>query len=280
MAKKKAPSSPKPVEVTGLARFLAKATIFLYKYFPSVAKFFGRGKVPAALTALPQTEKATVPKLPQVNLLPPRLAFEELRRSTRRGFIIIAMGAAAIVGMLLFAQSSSIGLANRSLTAAQAQVSQALARANEYRPIGDYFDALQNRLDLAAQKTGSQLDYTRLINAAARSVAGNGTLTAVSTKPLALAPGQAADPNVLSQQCGPVNNPFTPTTAQIVGCLTFAGTSADRGQISQIIRELQAYPFLDNVFVTPGALNANGQVPFSGSATITIGAVGTSAGGN
>lgn len=250
----------------------SRLSLFLYEQFPTFYKSVSRGKVPRAAVASERRKiKTAKPKLPQVNLLPPRLALEEARRATRRGLLLTAASLAALIGLIWFGQSTSIDLASQSLTAAQEQVDTSVNRAQTYKPIGDYFDSLQSRLDLAAARAGGQIDYQRVMERIAKAMPPGAVLTSIETRTVKPADANA-NPLAVIEQCGPVNDPFqTVPPEQVIGCVTFSGTVSSRDQIGDIISGLAGDPLLANVYAAQASQGApdTGSLSFSGTAAVT-----------
>lgn len=264
MAKKE--KEDKKAKGKGDVSHSSRLSLILYSQFPSFYRIVSRGKIP---TAGPERVKRVVkPRLPQVNLLPPALAFEAALRATRRGFIIAGAGLLAILSLVYFGQSTSIDLANQTLASAQEQVKVAQDRARQYQPIGDYFESLQVRLNIANSSAGDQIDYERVVLAAAAALpSGAQMLNANAKVPTPSVPSNDGVPQVLDiGACGVESGSEEALGVAVVGCFTMSGVAADRFSLTLIQESLEESP----LFVDP-VVKEQGQASDATGGTTTDG---------
>lgn len=252
-------------------------TSLLIKLFPTFGNFFSPkvGKSSSSSTKVGVKAKSIKPQLPIVNLLPPRLELDKMRRSTRRGFMFAALGILLTVGLLWGAQATVISVANSSLTSAQEQITAATANIEKYSEIKAYFKTIQERKDILAQKTGAKIDYSYLFETLLNSIPAGGSLNQVDVKSLLSADNAQADMNALISGCGPVTDPFAvETTAQPLSCMNFSGSVATRDAVAEIANTLKASGLFSNVSVVQASgSSSNGGIAFTGSAVVTSNAI-------
>lgn len=248
----------------------------LGKLFPTFANFLSPkvGKRGGAKTFTGKA-KPVKPHLPMINLLPPRLELEKMRRSTRRGFMFTALGILVTVGLLWVAQSTVIGVAQSSLDSAKEQVATAKSNLDKYSEIKAYFKTIQERKDVLGQKVGAKIDYEFVFSTLTNSVPNGGTLSQIDVKTLSVVEGAENDPSVLIASCGPVTDPFAvESQAQPLACMTFTGTVPTREDVTSIASSLKASKLFSNVSVVQAAAgSANSGVTFTGTAIITSNAL-------
>lgn len=219
------------------------------------------------------------PKLPIVNLLPPRLELEKAKRSTRRGFMFAAIALLVTTALLWLTQQATLSIAEQSLKAAQSQVDDANNKIAEYQPIKDFFDDIAARQGLIAEKSALAVDYNKVNKAILAAIPDGGSIIQVEIK--ALPP---VDPNAPAQsagaQCGIVTSPFEQEEVTPLACISFTGSVVDRTQISTVADTLNSDGLFSNISVSQssGAALAGGNVAFSGTAVITMDALASSQG--
>lgn len=248
----------------------------LGKLFPTFANFLSPkvGKRGGAKTFTGKA-KPVKPHLPMINLLPPRLELEKMRRSTRRGFLFTGLGILVTVGLLWVAQSTVIGVAQSSLDSAKEQVATAKSNLDKYSEIKAYFQTIQERKDILGQKVGAKIDYEFVFTTLTNSVPNGGTLSQIDVKTLSVVEGAENDPSVLIASCGPVTDPFAvESQAQPLACMTFTGTVPTREDVTSIASSLKASKLFSNVSVVQAAAgSASSGVTFTGTAIITSNAL-------
>lgn len=248
----------------------------LGKLFPTFANFLSPkvGKRSGSKTFTGKA-KPVKPHLPMINLLPPRLELEKMRRSTRRGFMFTALGILVTVGLLWLAQATVIGVAESSLASAKEQVATAKSNLDKYSEIKAYFKTIQERKDILGQKIGAKIDYEFVLSTLNNSIPNGGTLSQIDVKTLSIVEGAENDPSVLIASCGPVTDPFSvESQAQPLACMTFTGSVSTREDVTSIASSLKASNLFSNVSVVQAAAgSASSGVTFTGTAIITSNAL-------
>jgi len=241
-AKTKAPSKLE----ASLKRSLAKA-------FPTIAKASG--------TSAAQLE-TSVPKLPIVNMLPPSLVIEVKKRAMIRAFAAITAFLAIIIGGVWYAQGTEIQIASTQVEMSEFEAQQVRAEVDRLRPIGLYFDQLQQRLNIAAQVYMEQADYASILAglqgaAPAGVVIQNITIEFVSP----------SAPDVPT--CGSDTSPYLDQTIRPLGCINFTGTAVDTLALTTFIQQVEAVDAILYPFIAPGVPGSTGEITFSGTAAIS-----------
>ena len=217
------------------------------------------------------------PSLPQVNLLPAdvreAIKARKVVRAGVYGAALIAVGAAG----LWWLQGSTIADAEAAYADAQAQNTALQGKVQALAPVTQLYDEitrLQGAVDAAlADQPLASLAHTRLADAAA-AVPG----PAISISTLGTTYSGVPVPGEPINAC-PNPDPFGSEIT--VGCMTFTATAADRGQVSELLRVLEADPLFVGPYVTstvsaatPGE-SPESLVSFSGSAGLSLEALET-----
>lgn len=241
-----------------MARLNIEVPANLIKYFPTFAKYLGQKAPTAAAPKKPKKEskKDTKPKLPMVNLLPPRLALARARQNTRRGFVIVGVGVVG-AGMLIWAaQSLAISQAQASLTSAQTQVGQAASAGHSLTQYTAFYNALRDRYGLRSQLEGTRIDQGSIFNLIQQAQTAGITITGITITPmsdvLTNPNGQSnttANTKNLAANCGPISDPFANTAAAPLGCVKITGTATDRATLDQFNQALAGSDLLSNVSI-------------------------------
>jgi ABC-type multidrug transport system fused ATPase/permease subunit len=220
--------------------------IRMAKLFPTFARFFAPGN--AAVADATTSRKAVKPRLPMVNLLPPRLERERTKRATRRAFILTAGGILATSALLWGTQAAIIGVANASLATANQQVNASTALREKNKAVKEYFDAIQQHKDVIASHTTRKIDAVA-VGAALRSALNGGTIDEFDISGLATSDSSTVTADIL-QQCGGVTDPFGNAGPAPIGCVTLRGVVRDHMAINKIQVALERNPLFSNVSVT------------------------------
>lgn len=249
MAKKeKEKKAPSQAEVK-LKRLLAKA-------FPTLAKVSGS-------TAAELDE--TKPKLPLVNMLPPSLVIEVRKRAMTRGFAALAALMALVVGGVWFAQGTEIQVATVEVETREFETQLVKQEVDRLKPIGAYFDQLQQRLNIAAQVYMEQADYATILAGIRGSAPEGVVITEVSIEFISpLAPE--------APTCGTDTSPFLDQTARPLGCISFTGVARDTVLLTEFIRNVESVEAIQYPFIAPGQPSATGEITFTGTAAISAAA--------
>lgn len=216
-----------------------------------------------------------VPTLPQVNLLPEQVRDSLAIAKIRKGLIVAAVLVLAAAGGLWWLQGSQISQAESTLAAAQAENQQLQADLEALAPVKQMYDQITKLQDLVTSTLAAQPQAALVIErlAAAGEAAGGNDIdfaNAAVTYTGIPAPGGELNP------C-PNPNPFDVEVT--VGCLTFSATAADRAQVSELLRLMEADPLFVGPYVTNSTVTdlegAADSVAFAGSAGISVDALAT-----
>lgn len=251
MAKKQ--KSEKGTKTKAPSKLEASLKRSLAKAFPTIAKASG--------TSAAQLETA-VPKLPIVNMLPPSLVIEVKKRAMIRAFAGITAFLAIIVGGIWYTQGAEIQIAATQVELSEFEAQQVRAEVDRLRPIGSYFDQLQQRLNIAAQVYMEQADYASILAglqgaAPAGVVIQNITIEFVSPS--------APD----APTCGSDTSPYLDQTIRPLGCIIFTGTAVDTLALTTFIQQVEAVDAILYPFIAPGVPGGSGEITFSGTAAIS-----------
>lgn len=246
----------------------------LERSFPTVAKLLGRARV-ARLTPKPKAGKEAAPKLPIVNLLPPRLAMEKALRNIRRGFllsgaVIIGLAAAVWVG-----QAAAISSAQNDLNQAVTQLDTSTRTLAGMKSQVAFFDALDYRIKLEKATLAGQVDFSKILGIVDDALPGNASVASLEIQKVGTetaAPGDDKDlPGVSA--CGPISDPFAQGGERAIACLKFNGSVSDRSTLAKIGEILNNTSLLSNVSVVQtSAGDADGRVSYTVTATINVSA--------
>lgn len=261
MAKKNSEQGKKP----------ASGNVWLTKNIPSLAKLLGV-TADSESNAPDKVKKAARPHLPIVNLLPPRLELEKLRRSTRRGFAFAALLIIVSTSFFWVIMSILNGIADSSLTAARSELSAANAQVGKYAAVAQYYGELEQRVAYVKTVEANSVNYQAVTDTVLSTLPEGSSLQGMAITALDRS-DPAATKQALAAQCGSPTDPFATETVDPLACLTFTGIVTDRRQVAEIMVALQKSNILSNVSVgeskTGNATNAAGaSISFSGSAVI------------
>jgi hypothetical protein len=233
---------------------------------PPAKKSILRRDITAGRSGPSAPRKPTVPGLPIVNLLPPRLELQKVRRSTRRGFtiavILVVTSALGVWGL----QFSLIAEAQNELRAAETRLQEAADDASIYTPVENYYASLDLRSAFVEDFSGAKLDYSEISGALTEAMNGRASLTGLTINRLSITAGQ--DALTTAGKCGPVTDPFSLTDAVPYACVTFTGTTPVRSELGEISSALKAQGWFTNVSIIQGA-TPDGVVEFVATAVLT-----------
>jgi hypothetical protein len=263
----------KGTKIDGAKKPPTEKQLAFFARMPFLAQSFYKGKIPQSVSLAIANNKKTKPLLPKLNLLPPAIAFEIVRRRTK--IILIGMGISVLFlsGAIWFTQGLTISQTTLSLAQAQAQVGISQKQANTYLPLTTYFNSLQARLDLANEKTANQLDYAKIFSSLKNAFGSSVTISTASIRPVTPDVVGTKNPTNLASQCGPINDPFTTGGSIVtVACVAFTGLATDSSQIPLIISRLASNSLFTNVSVVQTSQVASGvSITIAGSAAINQG---------
>jgi hypothetical protein len=216
------------------------------------------------------------PTLPTVDLLPPRLELDRLKRSTRRGFFLSGFAIVGTAILLYTGQIAVIELSSQELNAANAKVAQAEARISEFGAVQSYYAQVQAREDLLNSMTSAEVNYDALSELLLSALPSGATLRSFGAKGVTPSTDPSANP---ASQCGPVLDPFSTAEAEIVACVYFGGFVSSREQIAQMTIDLSRSPLIVNPNITevaapPGTSSSEtSALEYSGTAAVTAAAL-------
>lgn len=254
----------------------AKGNVWLTKNIPSLAKLLGVTAEASDGSRTTTAKKAARPKLPIVNLLPPRLELEKLRRSTRRGFAVAAILIILSTGFFWLVMNILNNFANSTLDSARRDLQSVTNQVNDYKAVQDYYADLAQRVSYIKTLEVNNVDYQLVTDTLVAALPANSSLQGMTITALDRTKTTGSSAN-LASQCGSPTDPFNVTPAEPLACLSFTGIVTDRRQIADIQVALQKSNILSNVSTgeskTGNATNAAGaSISFSGSAVINTNA--------
>lgn len=266
----------------------ASSSSRLARVFPTFAGLFDRknkdkGSVAPAATKRGRN-KASAPKLPSVNLLPPRLELEQLRRSTRRGFMVAGVIIVITAGAVWILQSLLLGINTTGLDSASKQLVAVQSQTAAYSQVDAYYQAINARETFIKTQTVDAVNYGAVLSAV-QSSTGGANLTSVKITALdakASSTSNSTNAAASATSCGPKTDPFGSAATKPLACITFTGTVTDRTAIPQIAISLQGSPLFSDVSVAESAGSTNNSrrtntaadtaVTFTGTAVINTNA--------
>lgn len=241
----KAKKPPSNLEIS-LKRSLAKA-------FPTLAKVSG--------TSATQLETVK-PVLPVVNMLPASMLLEVKKRAMIRGFAAITAILGIIIAGVWFAQGAEIQAATTDVEYRQFETQLVQSEVDKLKPVGVYFDQLQERLNLASLIYMEQADYSSILLGLQAATPPGVTISSVSIE--FVSPYAEEVPT-----CGSDTSPFLDQTIRPLGCVSFTGVASDTLALTTFIQQVDAVEFILYPFVAPGQPTGTGEVSFTGTAAIS-----------
>lgn len=241
---------------------------------PTFAKLFGRTSADEAKRIEKMTRKGITPRLPIVNLLPPRLAVERARRNTKRAFVFAALVVVSMTGFVWVGQAATITLAQQELDSARNEVLSAQAKVTALGDTAVLFAELDQRKALEASLYSGLIDYQKIINELTKSMPAGAELTSLDVTLLSQMTGgtstDGATPAPMSAAvCGPVTDPFATNAEMPIACVKFSGSVSDGTQLVAIGQILAKSPLLSNVTVSQtGNVSNTGRFGFSATGGI------------
>lgn len=227
----------------------------MMRLFPTFARTFAPKSVAAA--GLQKKHKEEKPRLPIVNLLPPRLALEKMRRSTRRNFSIAAVVIVAVAGLAWLGEATVIAVQQSALDQAKAAANAKSVEVAQYKSIKDYILSIQARKQVILERTGQQADYEK-INKVVLAALPSGTRVTLFQVTAITYDSLTKTSQDVAKQCGPVTDPFAITDSAPLACLTVNGTVGNRADIPRIALALQDNKMFWNLSSTQAADSRSG----------------------
>lgn len=248
-------------------------TSLIGRMFPTFGKAFGRSDDPRKTKVSSSKGPkggAIEPRLPMVNLLPPRLAFEKAKRASQRMFLVIGVGMLVASALLWVGQAATISIAQRDLDAANKKVTAALADLSKLGEESSFFAALDYRLDLEKNTLQSQVDQQKVLNLVSSSnsgaTLGNASITMIDYLGDKNSNNDKDNKNPAAK-CGPTD-PFA-ANENPLACLKFDGTATSRTTLNSISQKLIASGLLSNVTLTQTGVNTDsGIISFTVTASV------------
>ncbi len=258
---------------------------FVEKYLPTFsrqgAKAAKAGKpLPGApkptgkKTNLNTSGKIAKPKLPIVNLLPPRLELAKVRRSTRRGFVITGIIIIVSAGLVYLGQQGLSLSALNDLSSANSGLTQANASLAKYNTVRNYYAAITARQQAVIKAQGNVINYQAVYNEIFKLIPAGGSISDITVTNIS-APTATGASSSTGNLCGIKADPLAPTnTTTAIGCLTFTGNVSNRGDIATLGIALKNSSLLSNSTVVQVQGNSLGSTggSFKGAAVVTVAA--------
>lgn len=253
------------------------ASAWVEKAFPTFANRGknkpGKGGGKKAKAGAPASKpKEVKPRLPQVDLLPPKLVLQVRRRQLRFAFLVAGMVAVILLTLAYLFQTGRATIETSGLTLAEQSAAAAAADLERYQPVTTYLAAAAERETLVQQIVTSDVPYQATLTSLETGLPG-GKYQTISIKPNPAAKDDAAAQLAFVDACGPKTDPFSTETAPTAACVNIAGTAPDRAALNGLALALRSNPANENVYLVPSSTtSATSGVSFQGSFTVLVGA--------
>ena len=195
-------------------------------------------------------------------MLPPSLVLEVKRRAMIRAFAALTAVLAIIVAGVWYAQGTEIQIAATQVETNEFETQQVRTEVDRLKPIGAYFDQLQQRLNIAAQVYMEQADYTSILSGLKGAAPEGVIIQNVSIE--FISPTAPEAPT-----CGSDTSPYLDQTIRPLGCITFTGTASDTLALTTFIQQVETVEVILYPFIAPGQPGSTGEVTFTGTAAIS-----------
>lgn len=277
------PKTPKKSKTKGRANRPAKPGVavvdpndpqamqlsIMMRFFPTFARTFNpKGAAQVGITKKRKEEK---PSLPIVNLLPPRLALEKMRRSTRRNFTMAGAVIVMLAGLAWVGEAAVIAVQQAALDEAKAVATTKSVEIGKYQSVKDYFLSIQARKQIIQQRTGNKVDYEAVDKAILAALPAGAQITLLQVSGLEI-DSSMKNPIDIAKQCGPITDPFAENMGTPIACLTVNGVIGSRTQIPSIALALQENKMFANLSAVQSAESRSG-ITFTIKAVLTAEAV-------
>lgn len=235
--------------------------IALAKAFPSFVKMPDLSAELSEIQASPL--KQPKPRLPRVNLLPPHMVLEVKRRAIVRGMVVAALFLIVGMGGIWYSQSTDIVIATAAVETKELELQLVRTEADKLRPIGGYFNSVQERLSTIEARYFDQIDYSAILLGLKGAAPPGVTLTEVAVTYIPLTAPEAP-------ACGASSSPFVQSNERGIGCVEFFGTAVS----SEALQTFQAS--LENSQTIKAAgltwTPAEGDISFTGTGVVPVSA--------
>jgi hypothetical protein len=211
-----------------------------------------------------------VPVLPQVNLLPQSVKDSISVSKIRRDLIVTALLMAVVAGGVWYLQASKISRAEAAVAAATAENVKLRSDVEALAPVKQMYEQITRLQDLVTSTLASQPQAAVVIQQlmTAGDAAGGKAINFSNTDVVYSGipkPGDALN------AC-PNPDPFGEEIT--IGCVSFSAAAENSGQVSDLLRTLEADPLFVGPYVTSLTVadvsGVTDAVAFSGSVGISL----------
>jgi len=210
--------------------------------------------------------------LPSVNLLPTRISESIAIAKSRTVLLLMVLLLAAGSIALWWVQGDAISQAERTLAQSQKLNDQLSADIAALAPAKNFYNEVTRLEDLVSSTLADQPQAQAVLAQLDQAVAITGGRPPVAILSAAITYSGIPDPGGELTTC-PNPDPFN--TEITIGCLTFSATAANRTQVSDLLRAMEADPMFIGPFVTSTTATGTdtaqaGTVTFTGSAGVSL----------
>jgi hypothetical protein len=211
-----------------------------------------------------------VPVLPQVNLLPKQIKDSIAVAKIRRRLVLAAVLIIVAAGGVWYLQGSQISAARDTVAAATSENQALRSDVEKLAPVKQMYEQITRLQDLVTTTMASQPEAAVVIErlTAAGTAAGGDAIDFANAAVTYTGIPQAGK----TLNACPNPDPFG--TEITIGCVTFSASAGTRGQVSDLLRELESDPLFVGPYVTSSTIADLGgrtdAVAFSGSAGISL----------
>ncbi len=217
-------------------------------------------------------QEAVTTHLPSVNLLPVRIRESIAIARSRTVLLLMVVLLAAGSTALWWVQGDAISQAEDALSSSQELNDQLSADIATLAPAKNFYNEVTRLEDLVSSTLADQPQAQAVLARLDQAVALTGGQPPVAILSAAIAYSGIPDPGGELTTC-PNPDPFN--TEITIGCLTFSATAANRSQVSDLLRAMEADPMFVGPFVTSTTATGTdtaqaGTVTFTGSAGVSL----------
>jgi Tfp pilus assembly protein PilN len=212
-----------------------------------------------------------VPGLPHVNLLPQPVRDSIAVAHIRKRLVVAAVLLGLVAGGVWYLQTSKISLAQSAVAAATQENQKLRSDVEALAPVKQMYEQITRLQEVVTSTLAAQPQAAAVIQqlAAAGEAAGDGK--AINFTNTDVVYTGIPKPGAALNAC-PNPDPFG--TEMTIGCVTFSAAARNSGQVSDLLRTLEADPMFVGPYVTSLTVadlaGVTDAVAFSGSVGISL----------